>query len=539
MSICNEEIIKKPYNESFILETLRRDYGLSNINNVIGGFDVCAEIFNGPTYTTNLNKVITGLTEDSIGVFNLSELDEGSFDIEYTFTGNQETLTAYTGNLISRVYRRRGIQELDSVNIKPNQSIPEATTFSFAVIQSDIVKFSAITASGYSYSISTNLENTDEEYILNTNYRFTTKDCSPGLVVTNPSIGNRYDESSSWYFVTLVNPETPELGPFPEPEPLSPEILTVVRRERPLGDETYVFGVPQKTDVSNKCKLITENLAINSPSSTIFSISTIPEPNSMLISVNGITLGTDDYSISGETIITLTQPLYPGKDIITATYIDCDFETSIVYSEQYEITSGVTSGATSGYTTEKVYYNTDQSKYEYYLDFEPDDAENVMLFLNGVKLTYGLDYVLSTSVDNRIIFIGVTLGVSDIIFAAYFSGQSIEGDYGLVETQGSTLQWRVNNPIVVNSRVDGEFLVEVTESTDKTFSSTATTKQVTVDYIEGETLFSTPIPEGLSENKKYIWRVTSKKVYSGLLGNIFNTESVSRVGKFYTKILPY
>ena len=77
------------------------------------------------------------------------------------------------------------------------------------------------------------------------------------------------------------------------------------------------------------------------------------------------------------------------------------------------------------------------------------------------------------------------------------------------------------------------------EVNDPTFTSTATTKQVIVDYVEGQTTFSTGIPEDLNQNTNYLWRVTSKKVYSGLLSNIFITESVSGVGKFYTNILPY
>jgi hypothetical protein len=534
MSICNDKIIKKPYGESFILETLKRDYGLSNINNVNGGLDVCTEIFNGPTYTTNLNKIVTGLTETSVGVFNLT--DDSSINIEYTFTGNLETITAYTGSFTSTIYERRPIDDLGELNILPNATTQSLTDFKSTYFRNYVVDFSAIT-SAYTYTIN-NPFDADQEYLLNTKYDFTTNECLPGTKIITPPNDNLYNEDSSWYFVTLVNPEIPELGPFPDPEPLSPEILTVIRKERPLGDETYVFGVPQKLDPDNKCRLISENLTINSPSSTVFSISTTPEPNSMLISVNGITLGTDDYTIS-DNIITLTQPLYPNKDVITATYIDCDSSGDVIYSEQYEILSGITSGATSGYTSEKVYYNTDQNSYEYYLDFVSDGGEDTLLFLNGVKLTYGLDYVLSVSVENRIIFKGVSLGINDIIFVAYFSNGSIEGNYGLVESQLSTLEWAVQNPIVVNDRLDGEFIVEITESNDTTFSSTATTKEVIVNYIDGETLFFTTIPDGLSENTKYIWRVTSKKVYSGLLGNIFTTESVSRVGKFYTKILPY
>jgi len=81
--------------------------------------------------------------------------------------------------------------------------------------------------------------------------------------------------------------------------------------------------------------------------------------------------------------------------------------------------------------------------------------------------------------------------------------------------------------------VDGQFLVEVTELTDSTFSSTGKT-EVNVSYEDGVSRYSITIPTTLEANKNYIWRVTSNKVYSGLLGNIFNTYNTSKTGKFYT-----
>ena len=76
--------------------------------------------------------------------------------------------------------------------------------------------------------------------------------------------------------------------------------------------------------------------------------------------------------------------------------------------------------------------------------------------------------------------------------------------------------------------------MDITESNDPTFTSTGVTTGITVNYINNNTLYSTPIPQDLEANKDYIWRVINKKVYSGILDNIFTTSNVSRVGKFST-----
>ena len=280
--------------------------------------------------------------------------------------------------------------------------------------------------------------------------------------------------------------------------------------------------------------MVNETLTIDPIDGSLFSISKQPSPNTLLISVNGITLSNSDYSISADTIIQLTQTLDPNRDIITASYLDCEENLDTIYSEQYEILSAITSGVTSAVTTtDKVYYNTEQNKYEYYLDYEPSEPDTTMtLFLNGVRLTYGADYYMSTSVSNRVIFDSIILGISDIIYVVYSSDGNLEGDYDIIESL-SDLVWRVS-PTVVNDRLNGEFIVDISESSDPNFTSTGVTTGITVNYVNEQSEYSVTIPNTITTKKDYIWRVTSKKVYSGILDNIFITDSVSRVGKFST-----
>ncbi|MDB4326203.1 hypothetical protein N9966_00140 [bacterium] len=155
------------------------------------------------------------------------------------------------------------------------------------------------------------------------------------------------------------------------------------------------------------------------------------------------------------------------------------------------------------------------------------------LFLNGVKLTYGVDYYMSVSVDNRVIFDSTTLSISDIIYIVYTSDGILEGDYEIV-VGDSLLQWKSEPAPIINNRLNGEFIVDITESSDPNFTSTGVTTGITVSYSSELTEYSVGLPSTIEANKSYIWRVNSKKVYSGILDNIFITRSISRVGKFTT-----
>lgn len=527
MSICDKNIVKTQVNDELILENIKKDYGLFNINNINPNVEMCAEVFNGPTFNSNFTKLVTGLTETSIGVFNVTNND---LIFSYTFTGNTDTVTAYTGNFEYQIYARN-VENPPNVVDNVTGLVPTPPIFSETLIYSASTPFSAITNSGFTYLDTITIGRSEQEYVFNSNYSFYNNDCLFDKFIVTDNLKNIYDEKTSLYFVTLLDPDKPILGPFTSQPVKTPRTLTV-NRTNVANEETYVFAVPQEVDSNNiKCELITENLTIGKAIFSASTLSYIPVNSSLMVSVNGITLSNADYTISENSILTLSQNLDPKKDILTVTYLTCDNTLDIIKSENYLIT-GITSGSTSAYTpTEKVYYNTDHNTYEYYTEYDPTVIENTLLFINGIKLTYGFDYYYSVSVNNRIIFDGINLLPNDIIHIIYTSSKINEGNYGLINSPNNILEWKVN-PTLVSNRFNGNFLVEVTDSTDKTFTSTATTKQIIVDYVNGGTNYTTQIPSGLTANETYIWRVTSNKVYSGLTDNIFTTKSISKVGKF-------
>ena len=539
MSICNENINGQPFSEDVILEQINRDYGLTKIYNINSGIIGCAEIFNGPIFTSNLTKLVTGMTETSSGVFNTTNND---VTFESTFTGNVSTLTAYTGNFMYKIYGR---PETDGfVNpptifggkerVRLESSIP-TDTFENVLIHSAVTSFSGITMSGFSISdININVVG-DQEYVLNSNFSFIMKDCLYGDEIIGENLGNVYDSKYSLYFVTLEDPNTPTLGPLPNPPTPEPSTLTVLRNNDGI-EETYVFGVPKSDSnlsVNPNCRLITEQLDIVAISADTVTLGEKPYDDTLMLSVNGITLSEFDYTITDSVIVTLTNPLSVGIDSVTATYLFCGTFDDNIKSEIYQVT-GVTSGATSAHTpTDKVYYNTDHSKYEYYTDNDIDDEDNTIMFINGVKLIYGLDYYGSTSSNNRLIFNDTVISVSDIIHIIYNVGNNVPGDYGLVGSSAPTLTWTTGTPIIVSDRIDGSFLVEVTDSSDKTFITPI--KQETIDYADTVSTYTSSIDISLLEaNKTYIWRVISNKTYTGLLDNKYSTTTISKIGKFFT-----
>jgi hypothetical protein len=527
MSICEKNIIPSTFSEEIVIENIKKEYGLFPINNIKTNFNICTELFEGPRYYTNLTKLNTGLTETSIGVFNITN---NNLFFTVNFTGNTDTLTAYTGTFDYQIYERT------SEFIPPNtdnlfgslNTIPQLYTNN--LVYSASTDFSAITLNPFVYTKELNvLFKKDQEYILNTNYTFIKNNClSKGFKYVEPNLGNFYDENSSWFFVTLVDPEKPRLGPFDcYSTKCCNKLLSAREIVKNECGQSYVF----KTE---EVSFINETLNIDPLYSDTFTISKKPLNNTLLVTVNGITLSSSNYKISGDTTFVLIKGLDPLIDVITSSYLTSDLDFNIVYSEQYEILSAVTSGVTSAVTTtDKVYYNIEEGKFEYYLEYKPskDVEKNMTLFLNGIKLTYGLDYYLSLSIENRLIFDGINLSIGDRLYAAYTNDGCLEGNYNTV-TYGSLLEWNVS-PTIVNDRLDGDFLVEVTEDSDPNFITGVTTG-ITVNYVDGESYYYVNLPPNLQANKNYIWRVTNKKVYSGILDNIFTTNSVSRIGKFST-----
>ncbi|MDB4326201.1 hypothetical protein N9966_00130 [bacterium] len=190
---------------------------------------------------------MTGLTETSEGVFNTSNT---GMTTNFNFTGNTETLSAYTGFFEYRIYSR-GLEF-----IPPQFNTPDSfesgtgQTFNTNITYSASTAYSAITSNSNTLNVNFDFlkSGIDQEYILNSNNKFIKNNCLfKGKVYSEPNLGSSYNKDSSWYFVTLVNPSTPILGPFTPPPTRTPENLTIEREITGAeSKETYVFSVPQK-----------------------------------------------------------------------------------------------------------------------------------------------------------------------------------------------------------------------------------------------------------------------------------------------------
>ena len=534
MSICRETN-KREFSDDILLTELRRDYGLEPVNNVNAGLVICSEVFNEPTYITNLTKIKPGLDENSQGVFIFGD---SNIPLQWTFTGNTDTFSGYTGASFYYELYERDFEEtqtgVDSItgDVKTN-------LFTTRTIYNGNQSFTSL-ITPQSFISNIDFTNRDTEYLVKGYYQFTTKECLiPQNINTKEGNSNVYNEERDWYLVTVTNPQQPRLGPFDLNVDLTPGILTVNRVTRDnvddvldLPNEEYTFSVPQTTDISNNCRLVTDQLTLGGDP-TMFSLSNTPENDNIMVVVNGITLSPLDYTLSGS-VITLSVGL-TADDIITATYLDCDAEFSSLESENYQILSAITSGATSAVTTsDKVFYNTDFNKYEYYLETSPEEPENIILYLNGIRLTYGLDFYQSVSNPKRLIFDSATLNINDIVYIVYLVGDGdVEGDLGTVEISSPSVTWRVP-PTTVNDITDGYFRVEVTEDSDISYSSPIFTTEV--NYVDGVGDYAT-VTTGLEANKNYIYRIINYKRYYGLLNNIFTTTNISINGKIITNNL--
>jgi hypothetical protein len=88
------------------------------------------------------------------------------------------------------------------------------------------------------------------------------------------------------------------------------------------------------------------------------------------------------------------------REILTYAYVDNGTSNNL-YGDVYTIVT-IYSGATGTQTSsDRVFYNTTENKYEFYLVSSP--ASDIVLSINGSILAKNIEYYQSTSNDRRII----------------------------------------------------------------------------------------------------------------------------------------
>lgn len=248
---------------------------------------------------------------------------------------------------------------------------------------------------------------------------------------------------------------------------------------------------------------------------TYDNIITLPSDYSgdFVVTVNGLVLAKNlDYTYEGY-FVTLNEDL-TEDDVVTVIYTTVGsgkLNTDVVIAP-----SPIVSGITDGQGINQIYYNTTTSKYEVYTSTLPRSFSDVILSLNGVVLSNGVDYYQSISNPYRLILVGEIVP-SDIISITYSPNSSAAGQ---IYSPEQTIVWTVSETIM---DTNGTFTLETSNVNDfSTIYYSATTP-----YIVEQNFYSLPISFSGDVGSKYYTRIKNEKNYTDICGKIYTTTKYS------------
>lgn len=497
----------------YLDNSLDRELGLSNIYDVNTETNFCFEPFNGLSYNlSGATKPVTGSTSPCSGtptncyaVYNLSEVDDVS--LHFNFTGSTD-YTGYTGQFCYRLYNRDSF----TLNI-PNKSLStENPTYI------NCLEFSAITSSTITETISLiELPRVDTDYMLRSYYNFTPKECSVNNIDTwlSSTQLNNFNFNYDWYLITVTNPPTPQLT-------TTTDIITDNLR---LKQQT-ILGANYQNN---------------------FNLEEFPINNEINLYINGVRMIESlDYTINSSSfpavppIIQIISGNIDSNDIITVVYLTGDQSlltaNGVNRNDFFEIDTFLVTGFTtniSASTVNIVNNNTVRGTQEVYLTNDFSDLSDVIVVINGITLTSDVEYYKSSSVKNKIIFNPnfTTIKNGDILSFWYFKTTlDNNADLGTLNTNSVDISWIVDELSDLDNN-SGDFLVEVTETTDTTWTSLFYSENV--EYTPNQEFYTVEV-NNLTPNVDYKFRIIFYKTYNNILGEPIITSSELN-GLFNTK----
>ena len=458
-----------------------------------GGTPVCTLIENADitcifTGSCETNQTIcdldfTGMTLNNSNVHLLTGQTE--FDLSFEFTANTESFNETNALFKFDIYKFS-----PELNYFPNQPI----------YSSEFLKWDSISGtSAYTTSITASSINPDGQYIVKGQYihdvctEFATLlgyNYSTAISGAGGEIYGQYQPTRDFYFVALNKADEPILNSANNQDGGTIGSLNV--DSIILDGTTKEFALP-----------FTEG--------------------DMLIALNGLTLSPGyDYSFSnigdnaGEATFVILSADTINGDILTITYSNKTIDSNSITSNVFDINTTIVSGVTNGEGSNTVYFNTDTSKYEIFLDRTPLDGNDIGITLNGVTLAINIDYYQSTSNSKRVILSGDII-VNDIIIAYYNTNTNVQGNqFG----RTMLVNWTIPNaPIDTN----GLFTVEV--ASDVNF--TTIVSSATTEYNAGATGYAASINLVGSLGDKQYYRVKNEKKFNTLCNETLTTSAYS------------
>lgn len=523
--LCKNKKTNLPIVDTGLLAQTEVDRnGLSNIYNISNTLAFCNETFKNPLYdlvgavkatsaytTTACSGITTASTYTTTGctaVYNFSEIDD--FTLTFNITGNTQ-YTGYTGDFCYHTFDISGLlTDRDYVTKQDS-------------VLSDCFIFSGITGNTVMETINTSeLPHKDAQYLIKDYNFFYTKNCQDKLRINTFDLTTQPIDtlfSDGWYFITVTNPDKPNIGVTVNPTLVD---STILRTETP----ELVEG-----------------------QTSVFKINGIPLNNKMLVYVNGIQLteGLDWVSLpENARLIEITSGiLEPSKDIISVTYLNLSRDTEDIFNlnEDYlQIDAMVVTGTTtdvdySAATRPSINYNTVKSRQEVLLTSSIKGLSDIIFVVNGVTLAVNKDYYLSSSDDRRLIMDpSGSIQVGDAISLFYLTDNSNNlFNIGYFRTLTPSITWSVPSSYEKYLSKNGKFLLQVTTESDINFDTPIQSRLV--DFQQLNNIYTEVLDElPTNVGEKFLVRVYFFKDYHILFNNIITTRNVSDTATFKVNI---
>jgi len=341
-------------------------------------------------------------------------------------------------------------------------------------------------------------------------------------VNNNTYLHNLYYSPSDHTFIVVSDP--------PQPKLMQQNSSKIINSDE-LGSTTTE---------SPELELVVENLSIVSSGDSRFYLTQDPVGD-VTLSLNGLVLQKDiEYTHDKREIEIIVDKTVANSvnikltDELVVSYVKGTGVVGLI-SEAATVPAVVTQGGIIRDTTYSTFnYNTEKTCYEYYTEQPIDsskasDLANLIVLLNGVKLTPNKDYYRSTTIIKLIIFdTGVTLAANDVV-TVYYLTDLVGQESGSLGDPSKTIIWSVSPAPITQ---EGYFEVQVTSSADTEFVTYST--YATVYYRPEVSSYETNIGPFTIANQRYLYRVVNYRTFTSAGAATLTSTATSLTNKFDT-----
>lgn len=443
-----------------------------DIVNISTSSDIC--IFESPIFImTGATKMISGMTSGDTGI-HIIEIDGDPIDFIFKFSGSAMALDTIFNYEIYKFDNRINMFKEPYI-LRSNGEMYNSFNITNQINQ---------TIESFNMS--------DGEYIIKPSYNH--KICTDVLnklgvrantnTFTTDGEFNLYNAKYDYYFAAIYAARQPlfEISPIDD---------------RLLGSLNVLSIIPEGSGQTT----FTMEISFN---------------GSPIITLNGLVLAVDeDYVLSGSTF-TLVEPTFI-EDIITVIFVGVGSQNGLI-AKSHIITSAILHGPENKQGNETVYYNTTSGKFEFYLDVNPINGNDIMVSVNGAVLANNIDYYQSISNKRRLIFEGNIL-FNDVITVVYNSNATY---VGAINQSPIQVYWTID---ISPEKVNGKFILQLSDNKD--FTNIISSGET--PYIVGNKVYNSVLPVIGSVGDKRYYRVINEKNFVTILGDLITTIKYSEI----------